>query len=300
MTAPPLAVDSYLKSPILDNVGIGLKYQHIAEISSTQPPVLGWIEVHSENYLSPGGKAFDCLLSLRHDYPLSLHGVGLSLGSSGPIEEAHLYLLKTLSDRIEPGLISEHLSWSTNQGDYLNDLIPLPYTEEALNVFCLHVDQMQDVLGRQVLIENPSSYLRYSHSSIGEPEFLCAVTQRTGCGILLDINNVFVSAHNLGFDAIQYLNSIPSERVGEIHLGGHHDAHVKDEIIKIDDHGSQVRPKVWNLYEQVIKRMGPKPTLIEWDSDVPALSVLLDEAKHADHYLSKTLQPLEGQYVSTG
>jgi uncharacterized protein (UPF0276 family) len=300
LMAPPTAINRYLNAPIPANVGIGLKGQHIAEISSAHPAVLGWLEVHSENYISPGGKAFDDLLALRHNFPISIHGVGLSLGSVGPIDENHLQRLKTLADQIEPGLVSEHLSWSTNQGDYLNDLIPLPYTEEALDAFCLHVDQMQDVLGRQVLVENPSSYLRYTHSTLGEPEFLCAVTHRTGCGILLDVNNVFVSAHNLRFDAIQYLNSIPAERVGEIHLGGHHDAYVEGEILKIDDHGSLVRPEVWKLYDQVINRMGPKPTLIEWDSEVPGLSVLLGEAERADHFLSNTLHVWEGQHVGTG
>jgi uncharacterized protein (UPF0276 family) len=289
---PPTAIERCLQRPISANVGIGLKGQHVDEISSIQPAILGWLEVHSENYFSPGGKASDDLLALRDDFPLALHGVGLSLGSAGPLDEDHLHRLKILSDQIEPGLISEHLSWSTNQGDYLNDLIPLPYTEEALGTFCLHVDQMQDVLGRQVLIENPSSYLRYTHSTLGEPEFLCAVTERTGCGILLDVNNVFVSAHNLQFDAMQYLDSIPADRVGEIHLGGHHDAHVEGEILKIDDHGSLICPEVWRLYDHVINRMGPKPTLIEWDSDVPNLSVLLDEAERADHYLDYSSRSL--------
>ena len=276
--APPLA-------------GIGLKPQHAHDILERHPAAIGWLEVHSENYFAPGGPALQTLSALRADYPISLHGVGLSLGSAGPLDKRHLQRLAALVRRIEPVRVSEHLSWSTASGDYLNDLIPLPYTEEALDCFVQHVEQMQDALGRSVLIENPSAYLRYEHSTIGETDFLIAVAARSGCEILLDVNNVFVSAHNLGFDAHAYLNAIPGHWVGEVHLGGHFDAPMDDgEILKIDDHGSKVREDVWDLYAHALHRFGAKPTLIEWDSDVPKLDVLLDEAQRANAILADTQQ----------
>lgn len=271
--------------------GIGLKPQHAFELLERQPAAIGWLEVHSENYFAAGGQALQTLSAVRADYPISLHGVGLSLGSAGPLDQQHLNRLASLARRIEPVRVSEHLSWSAASGDYLNDLIPLPYTEEALDTFALHVEQMQDALGRQVLIENPSAYLRYEHSTIRETDFLTAVAERTGCGILLDVNNVFVSAHNLGFDARAYLNAIPGDLIGEIHLGGHFDAPMDNgEILKIDDHGSRVRPAVWDLYRHAMRRFGGVATLIEWDSDVPELDVLLDEAQHANAIL-QDVQP---------
>lgn len=274
-----------LASPIPARAGIGLKAQHYQEIADRLPTDIGWLEVHSENYFDQGGAAQNWLGALRTHYPISLHGVGLSLGSAGALDARHLERLAALAGRVEPGQVSEHLSWSTANGDYLNDLIPLPYTEEALDNFCLHVEQMQDALGRQVLIENPSAYLRYEHSTIVETDFLLAVARRSGCGILLDVNNVYVSAHNLGFDAHQYIDAIPGALVGEIHLGGHVDADVGSELLKIDDHGSPVRDAVWDLYAHAIQRFGAKPTLIEWDTDVPQLDVLLAEARRANHIL---------------
>ena len=270
--------------------GIGLKAQHYQDIAERLPTDIGWLEVHSENYFGRGGAAHKWLHALRAHYPVSLHGVGLSLGSAGALDTRHLDRLKALESRIEPGQVSEHLSWSTANGDYLNDLIPLPYTEEALDNFCQHVEQMQVALKRPVLIENPSVYMRYEHSTIPETEFLLAVAARCGSGILLDVNNVFVSAHNLGFDAAKYIDAIPAPLVGEIHLGGHFDADVDGEILKIDDHGSHVRADVWDLYAHTIDRMGPKPTLIEWDTDVPALDVLLGEARRANAILNNSAQ----------
>ena len=283
--SPPIARD--FDAPIPARAGIGLKAQHYQEIKDRLPDHIGWLEVHSENYFGSGGQALAWLDTLRQDLSVSLHGVGLSLGSAGPLDTHHLDRLKTLAARIAPGQVSEHLSWSTAQGDYLNDLIPLPYTSEALDNFCQHVDQMQDTLDRRVLIENPSAYMRYEHSTMPETEFLLAVAARTGCGILLDVNNVFVSAHNLGLDATSYINAIPGHLVGEIHLGGHFDAEVEGEILKIDDHGSKVRAEVWELYEHTIARFGPKPTLIEWDSDVPDLDILIGEAARADTVLER-------------
>lgn len=283
-TSTPIA--KTLDAPIPARAGIGLKAQHYQAIYDRLPTDIGWLEVHSENYFGEGGEALQWLTQLRELFPVSLHGVGLSLGTAGPLDAHHLGRLATLESRIQPGQVSEHLSWSIASGDYLNDLIPLPYTIEALDNFCLHVEHMQDALKRPVLIENPSVYMRYNHSTIPETEFLLAVAERAGCGVLLDINNIFVSAHNLRFDPVKYIDAIPGHLVGEIHLGGHFDADVDGEILKIDDHGSKVREDVWDLYAHAISRFGLKPTLIEWDSDVPALEVLLGEARRANAILN--------------
>jgi uncharacterized protein (UPF0276 family) len=257
--------------------GIGLRLPHMAEIAASRPKV-GFLEVHTENYMA-GTAALDRLVELRRDYPVSLHGVALSLGSAEPLDSLHLSRFKALIERLEPMLISEHLAWSALDGAYLNDLLPLPYTEETLDVFCRHVEETQEAFGRRVLIENPSSYLRFCHSAIPEPEFLAAVTRRTGCGILCDVNNIYVTARNFGLDPIAYLDALPAQSIEEIHLAGHHVA--ADVDILIDDHGSRVAPPVWDLYAQALQRFGPVPTLIEWDTNLPALHVLLDEARHA-------------------
>jgi uncharacterized protein (UPF0276 family) len=236
--------------------------------------------VHSENYLG-GGRPLAVLEAQRAERPVSLHGVGLSLGSAGPLDRDHLSRLAALVRRVEPALVSEHLSWSIAGGSYLNDLLPLPYTEEALATFSAHVGEMQDALARQVLIENPSSYLTYAHSTIPEWEFLAAVVARSGCGLLLDVNNVHVSAHNHGFDAGRYLVALPAAAVQEIHLAGHARRRVGAVELLIDDHGSAVPPPVWALYDAALAHCGPVPTLIEWDTDVPDLAVLLAEAAKA-------------------
>lgn len=266
--------------------GIGLKAQHYQDLLERDPDI-AWLEVHSENYMCAGGPTLKWLEAFRERYPISLHGVGMSLGSAEPLDKHHLERLTDLDSQIESARVSEHLSWSIANGDYLNDLIALPYTEESLDVFSTHVDQMQDALKRQVLIENPSSYLRYEHSVIPEPEFLLEVVRRSGCGILLDVNNVYVSAMNHGFDASAYLDQIPAHLVGEIHLGGHSQTTIDGRTIRIDDHGSRVCNEVWALYAQTIERIGPVPTLIEWDSDVPELGILLDEAAKADAILTQ-------------
>jgi uncharacterized protein len=249
----------------------------MAEIAAVRPP-LGFLEVHAENYLTHLA-AIDRLLELRRDYPMSLHGVGLSLGSAEELDREHLARLKALITRVEPTLVSEHLAWSAIGGVYLNDLLPLPYTEESLGLFCDHVEEAQDLLGWRLLIENPSSYLRYRHSSIPEASFLAEVAHRTGCGILCDVNNIFVSARNFGFDPIAYLDTLAGEMIGEIHLAGHHVA--EDVDVLIDDHGSRVAQPVWELFVEALRRLGPAPTLIEWDTNLPALTVLMDEARHA-------------------
>ena len=259
------------------SAGIGLRSPHVSEIAATRPAV-ACLEVQAETYMAET-LALDRLLELRRDYPVSLHGVALSLGSAAELDHGHLDRFKALIERVEPTLVSEHLAWCAIGGAYLNGLLPLPYTEESLDLFSRHVAEAQDGLGRQVLIENPSSYLRYRHSPIPEAEFLTEVVRRTGCGILCDVNNVYVSAWNFGFDPIAYLEELPTEAIGEIHLAGHHAA--EDVHILIDDHGSRVGDPVWELHAAALRHFGPVPTLIEWDTNLPALEVLLDEAHHA-------------------
>jgi hypothetical protein len=246
---------------------------------------VAWLEVHSENYFG-GGPTPAMLDRIRQDYPISLHGVGLSLGSAEGLSADHLARVRALIARIDPGLVSEHLSWSVVDGDYLADLLPLPMTEEALDVVCANVDRAQQAMGRRLLIENPSSYLRYRHSTIPEWEFLSAVAQRTGCGILCDVNNIFVSASNHGWSASDYLAALPPQAIGEIHLAGHSVRPLEGGgTIRIDDHGSLVCPEVWGLYGEAVARFGRVPTLIEWDTDIPSLDILIDQARSAQNVL---------------
>jgi len=262
-------------------VGIGLRTPHVAEIAASRPVSVGFLEIHAENYMAETPALYR-LLDLRRDYPVSVHGVALSLGSADGLDRDHLARLAALVERIEPVMVSEHLSWSAVGGAYLNDLLPLPYTEESLDLFCRHADEAQDALGRRLLIENPSSYLSFRASTIPEPEFLSELVRRTGCGILCDVNNIHVSARNLGFDPLTYLDALPADgAIGEIHLAGHHVAEDAGGIL-IDDHGSRVAPAVWTLHAEALRRFGPVPTLIEWDANLPALSVLLDEARKAE------------------
>jgi uncharacterized protein (UPF0276 family) len=267
------------RAPIADDaVGVGLRLPHMAEIAATRPQI-GFLEVHAENYMAET-LALDRLLELRRDYPVSLHGVALSLGSAEALDRDHLARLKALIEQVEPVLVSEHLAWSAIGGVYLNDLLPLAYTEASLELFCRHVEEAQEGLGRRLLIENPSSYLRYRLSQIPEAEFMTEIARRTGCGILCDVNNIYVSAFNFGFDPIAYLQALPVEAIGEIHLAGHHAAEGVD--ILIDDHGSRVAEPVWQLYAAALRRFGPVLTLIEWDTNLPALDVLLEEARRAE------------------
>lgn len=268
------------RSSIPARAGIGLRFQHHQAIAEIRPDV-PWLEVHTENYIG-GGKPLAYLESIRADYPISCHGVGLSLGSVDGLAATHLSRIVATVERIEPALMSEHLSWSVVDGDYLADLLPLPMTEEALEVVCRHVDQVQAVLRRRLLIENPSSYLRYRHSTIPEYEFLAAVAERTGCGILCDVNNIYVSACNHGWNPHRYIASLPVAAIGEIHLAGHSVRHLDGgQIIRIDDHSARVIPEVWALYDEALARFGPVPTLIEWDTNIPPLEILLDEAARA-------------------
>ena len=267
-------------SPIPAAVGIGLRFPHHELVAQGRPQV-AWFEVHAENYFG-GGAARRVLTGVRRDYPISLHGVGLSLGSAEELDGRHLQRIAELVESIEPALVSEHLSWSVVGGQYLADLLPLPMTEEALDVVCRHVEQTQAALQRRILIENPSTYLQFRHSTIPEWEFMTAVAQRTGCGILCDVNNIFVSASNHGWNAERYLNALPAAAVGEIHLAGHALRTLDNgRTIRIDDHGSNVSAEVWALYVQALRRFGAKPTLIEWDTNIPEFEVLLDEAAQA-------------------
>jgi hypothetical protein len=262
-------------------VGIGLRAPHYQDLLNTRPKTIGWLEIHSENYFADGGTHHRYLTALREHYPISLHGVGLYIGSSDPFDPQHLQSLKSLIKRIEPIRVSEHLCWGAINGKVLNDLLPLPYTEEALSHFCAKTNQLQDYLGQQILIENPSSYLQYTHSTIAEHEFLVAVAERTGCRILLDINNIYVSAINHDFDPNAYLAAIPENIVQEIHLAGFEN----NGVCLIDTHSQPVCDEVWKLYQRALQRLGQVPTLIEWDADIPSLDVLLAEATHAQQLM---------------
>jgi uncharacterized protein (UPF0276 family) len=268
--------------------GIGLRHPHHRALLESDR-CTGWLEAHAENYMS-GGWSAHVLDRLRQTYPISLHGVGLSLGSAGRLDEDHLGRLKELVQRIDPALVSEHVAWTGPAGLYLNDLLPLPWTEEALATLVAHIDQAQTALGRSILIENPSSYLAFRHAEMSEPQFLVEACRRAGCRLLLDVNNVYVSARNLGFDAAAYLEAIPGELVGEIHLAGHSRQEVEGIELRIDDHRSPVTAEVWALYRATLARIGPRPTLIEWDYEIPSLNVLLAESVKADNLLSEIRQ----------
>jgi len=277
---PLAAAPRSRRDPIPAKAGIGLRFAHHQAVAESRPGV-AWFEVHTENYMG-GGTSLHYLEAIRRDYPLSLHGVGLSLGSAEDLDRAHLERARRVIERVEPGLVSEHLSWSAVGGAYLADLLPLPMTEEALEIVCRHVSEVQDYLKRRLLVENPSSYLRFRHSTIPEWEFLARVSARTGCGILCDVNNIYVSACNHGWDAAAYLAALPPSAIGEIHLAGHAVRTIEGgRVLRIDDHGSRVAPEVWALYAEALARFGPVPTLIEWDTDVPPLEVLLEEAARA-------------------
>lgn len=267
--------------------GIGLRHPHLAVVLE-QSPDIGWFEVHSENFFTHS-IATQMLDSIAEQYPLSMHGIGLSIGSADVLSTKHLTKLKEAITRFNPEFISEHLSWSSFGSHYANDLLPLPYTEESLEVFCNNVIQVQDFLDVQILIENPSSYLQYQHSTIPEWEFLNALPERTGCGLLLDVNNVYVTSKNHNYDPIYYIDSMNGNTVREIHLAGHATKEYNNQLIYIDDHGCKVSDEVWHLYAHTLRTIGNKPTLIEWDSNIPSLSTLLAEAQKADDILALNL-----------
>ena len=282
MATPRPSVDGTIPA----QAGIGLRFAHHREVIQSRPAV-AWFEVHSENYMG-GGPTPAILDEVRRHYPMSLHGVGLSLGSAEGLSADHLARIRALIDRFEPGLVSEHLAWSVVDGVYLGDLLPLPMTEEALDVVCRNVEHAQHVLRRQLLIENPSTYLRYRHSMIPEWEFLAAVSRRTGCGLLCDVNNIYVSSCNHGWSAPDYLAGLPPQAIGEIHLAGHAVRELQaGRVLRIDDHGSEVSAPVWALYRQALELFGPVPTLIEWDTDIPVLEVLRAQARCAQDILDR-------------
>ena len=272
------------RASIPSRAGIGLRAPHYRDVLERLPRV-AWLEVHSENYFCEGGRPLDHLERIRAHYPISLHGVGLSLGSADPLDMLHLAKLKALTERVEPGLVSDHLSWSSVDGRHLNDILPLPYTEEALRHFCSRVCEVQDYLGREILIENPSTYLEYVASTIPECEFLREVAAVSGCGILLDVNNIHVSAVNHGFEARAYLDAIPARFVKEIHLGGFTCNETEAGAVLLGTHSNPVADPVWILYARSLERYGEVPTLVEWDRDLPALDVLLGEAALAERLM---------------
>jgi len=292
MSAPSaLHSPERVPQPVPARAGAGLKPEHVAEILDTRAPI-AFFEVHAENYMGAGGVPHRQLEAIRRDYPVSLHGVGLSIGGEGPLDAAHLQRLADLNRRYEPGLFSEHLAWSTHDTTYFNDLLPVPYDDVTLSRVCDHIDQVQEAVGRRMLLENPSTYVAFAQSTMGELDFLGEITRRTGCGLLLDVNNVYVSCTNHMRSAEDYLAAFPMEAVGEIHLGGHApDTDDAGRPLLIDAHDRAVDEAVWSLYERLIHTHGPLPTLVEWDNDIPAWPVLLAEAQAADDILAGAAVP---------
>ncbi len=267
--------------------GVGYKPQHYRAIMEDAGPI-GWLEVHAENYMGDGGRPLAQLRHLAERFPISVHGVGLSIGGEGPLDAGHLARLKHLLGWLQPASFSEHLAWSTHDTQFLNDLLPLPYTKATVQRVSDHIDQVQEVLGRRMLLENPSSYLAFAESEMTETDFLRAVAGRAGCGLLLDVNNVFVSATNLGTSPAAYIDAFPLDLVGEMHLGGH-DEQTDDAgaPLLIDSHGKPVVDPVWALLDYTLARSGPRPVLIEWDNDVPDWPVLAQEAALAGRALAR-------------
>ena len=269
--------------------GVGYKPQHFNNIIKKPAPV-EWLEIHAENYMGAGGRPLAQLHHLAERFAISVHGVGLSIGGEGPLDTAHLLRLKGLCDWLQPASFSEHLAWSSHDNQFLNDLLPLPYTESSLTRIVDHIDQVQNALGYQMLLENPSSYLAFEDSTLSEPEFLTQITKQSGCGLLLDVNNVFISATNLSFNPQTYINQLPLAHVAEIHIGGHDEQADEDgEPLLIDSHGCPVADPVWALLDYVLASAGPRPVLVEWDTDVPDWSLLAAEANRAANALSPVL-----------
>lgn len=276
--------DDLPAGPIPVSAGIGLRSAHHARVIDERPPI-AWFEIHAENYFADGGPQLRLLEQVRSDYPLSVHGVGLGLGTADPLDHRHLRQLRRLVERFEPGLVSEHLCWCAIDGRHHNDLLPLPQTEEALRHCIERVLEVQDLLGRRIAIENVSSYVRLGNATLSEWEFVASLVRESGCALLLDVNNVYVNARNHDFDPRQYLRALPAEAVVEIHLAGHSVERHGSRELRVDTHGSRVCEEVWSLYRYALAHCGPVPTLIEWDTDVPALEVLLEEAATAQRLL---------------
>lgn len=290
MTLSSLQAVSQAQAPGLPRrAGLGLKHEHFVEVLETAPDI-GFFEVHAENYMVAGGPFHHYLGLIREQYPLSLHGVGLSIGGEGPLNREHLARLATLIERYQPHSFSEHLAWSSHGPVFLNDLLPLAYDSATLQRVCKHVDQVQSTLKRPMLLENPSTYLQFQRSTLEETDFISEIIRRTGCGLLLDVNNVYVSCINHQLNPLAYIDALPLHAVGEVHLAGFaEDADSLGDRLLIDDHGSPIDNAVWQLYEQVLARIGPMATLIERDNQLPAFSVLLTEAEQADWHLSQVI-----------
>lgn len=277
----------FRSATIPPRAGAGLKPAHVDAILNDDY-CIGFLEVHAENYMGDGGAPHQALTAIRQSFPISVHGVGLSIGSENGLDATHIDRLKSVVDRYEPGLVSEHLAWSTHDNSYYNDLLPVPYDQPTLDRVCAHIDVLQSTLKRKILLENPSTYLQFEQSTMSETDFVREIAQRTGCGLLLDINNVFISATNQNYKPLSYLSEFPLDRVEEIHLAGHAtDTDDEGETLLIDAHDRPVDDAVWKLYDIVIGQIGPMPTLVEWDNDVPDWPVLRREAKLADAILQR-------------
>jgi uncharacterized protein len=290
----PCAVHERLRGPIFtrleNSAGIGLRTSHCERfIDQNTPPPVTWLEVLAENYFDRGGIRHKMLSMIAERYPISVHGVALSLGSPEGIESEHLERLASLVTDVDACLVSEHLAWSRSAEVYYNELLPLPLTDETLDVVSANIDRTQDRLGRPILVENPSGYLEFEQSTMSEATFLTRLTERTGCGLLLDVNNLFISGSNLGIDTAEWLSAVPGDVIGEIHLAGHEHGGTADHPLLIDTHGAVVTDEVWTLYAAALNRFGPRPTMIEWDSDVPSLEVLLEEAARAQRIMDQVL-----------
>jgi len=272
---------------IPNSPGIGLRLAHLAQMVTTRPPA-GWLEVHPENFLA-NPHAAELLAELSTQYPISVHTVGISVGSAGGIDRLHVQRIRELVDQITPVFVSGHLAWSTYGAEYLNDLLPLPYNEETLQIVSANVDEVQNTLSIPYLIENPASYVGFDSSTMKETEFLRKLVQHTGCRLLLDVSNVVVSAHNMGFDAHQYIDDFPADAIVEMHLGGftpEGDEATPGAEVWIDTHAAAIAERSWDLYAYTVRRWGAKPTLIEWDNELPSLATLLDEAAYADRVVA--------------
>ena len=285
-TAPPAMLHRF-PHPIDSLAGTSFKHQHLPAILN-EGRQRGFFEVHAENYMGAGGPPHRALAAIRSEHPLSLHGVSMSIGGPQPLDQAHLARFQNLVECYQPALVSEHLAWSTHETKYFNDLLPLPYTKATLALVCDHIDEVQNAIRRPILLENPSTYVTFNESTMSETDFIRGVARRTGCGLLLDISNVFVSATNHGFSPLQYVSDFPVACVGEIHLAGHAEqTDDGDEPLLIDSHDRPVADAVWQLFEAVIVRCGPIPTLIEWDSNVPDWRTLKAEAAAAQAILDR-------------
>lgn len=284
------------------DAGIGLRLQHIAEVAAVRPGI-GWLEVHPENFLA-NPHAAELLVDLSRQYPISVHTVGISIGSATGIDRVHVQRVRDLIDQVRPMLVSAHVAWSAFGSDYLNDLLPLPYNEASLEVLVRHVDEVQQAFGRVILVENPSSYVGFTTSTMTETEFLNELADRAGCRLLCDVSNVYLSAHNMspdGYDAGEYLDQLSADAVGELHLGGftpEEDESRPGETLFVDTHAAAITDPVWSLYERAVRRFGGAPTLIEWDADIPPLATLVGEAVRAD-VITRRVRPLEAKHAAT-